>query len=221
MKFLNQCTNISSKSLKPIDNAFKQHTSKFIEFDTKLNTNTFVFIKRNFIRNKKKTFIDMFLKNSCYDGNKLKILNCCNLVNWRFFSNFFKKSNFLNIKFPNYNIFYNFSKSNEFFFDFNYILENIINVNESMFITKISKTDKKLKKKAKSKFNLELKYLNKIKRQGYIIKLLNLYSNNFNYYCYHERLLTSIITTLFDQRNSDLYKKKIYTYNSVLKKKSI
>lgn len=221
MKFLNQFNNLLLKQFKPISNAFKHYNSKFIDFDTKLNTNAFIFVKRNFIRNKKKTFVDMFLKNSCYNGKKLKMLNYCNLVNWRFFSNFLKKSNFLNTKFPNYNIFYNFSKSNEFFFDFNYILENIISVNESMFITKVSKTDKRSKKKAKSKFNLELKYLNKIKRQSYVIKLLSLYSNNFNYYCYHERLLTSIITTLFDQRNSDLYKKKIYTYNNVLKKKSI
>lgn len=221
MKFLNnyKFNNLIKFKLPSLNN--NKTPVNYVFDKDELNTNLFLFIKRNFLKNKKKSFIDMFLQNSCYNGNKLKMLNYCNLVNLLFFSNFIKKSAFLSNKFSNYNIFYNFSKSNEFFFDLSYIFENIVSLNESMFITKINKTDKKAKKKAKSKFNLELKYLDKSKRQSNVIKLLSLYSNNFNYYKFHERFLTSIITTLFDQRNSDLYKKKIYTYNSVLKKKSI
>jgi hypothetical protein len=219
LKFLNQ-NKVNSQVIKQsIVNSTL--VNNFSLEDTQSNTNMFMFIKRNFLKNKKLSFVDMFLRNSCYSGKKLKILNSCNIVSLLFFSNFIKKSNFLNNKFSNYNIFYNFSKSNEFFFDFNYILENIVNLNESIFITRVNKTDKKLKKKAKSKFNLELKYLNKFKRQNNVVKLLNLYSNNFNYYNFPERLLTSVVTTLFEQKNSDLYKKKIYTYNMVLKKKSV
>ena len=202
------------------DTRFKNNLIATNLSNNSLNINIFEFLKRNFFKKNKNNFTDMFFKNSCYNGNKIKILNCCNLVSQNFFKNFFKKSIFLSNKFPTYNIFYNFSKSNEFFFDLNYILENITTVNESMFITKVSKQDKKMKKKSKSKFNLELKYLNRFKRQGSVMKLISLYSNNFNYYRFSERLLTSITTTLFEQRNSDLYKKKMYTYNTVLKKKS-
>lgn len=183
------------------------------------NMNAFSFVRRNFSKNNY-LFVDLFLKNSSFSGKRLKMLNYCNLVSSSFFFNFLKKSKFLSNKFSNYNIFYNFSKSNEFFFDFNYILENVVSVNESIFTTKVIKVDKKVKKKDKSKFNLELKYLNRFKRQSSVIKSLNLYSNNFNYYRFNERLLTGLVTTLFEQRNSDLYKKKLYTYNMVLKKKS-
>lgn len=223
MKFLNNPilkNNFNKDYTISINNKIKQLNQN--EFDKdRVNTNLFSFIKRNFLKKNNKTFVDMFLRNSSFSGKKLKIINCCNLVSLLFFANFIKKSTFLSNKFSNYNIFYNFSKSNEFFFDFNYILENVVNLNESIFTTKVSKSDKRSKKKVKSKFNLELKYLNRVKRQSNVIKLLNLYANNFNYYKLHERLLTSVMTTLFDQKNSDMYKKKIYTYNTALKKKSI
>ncbi len=209
------CKNQFSKNLKAVK---LNNSIKSISFETP-NMNTFSFIRRNFSKNNF-LFVDLFLRNSSFSGKRLKMLNYCNLVNSMFFFNFLKKSSFLSNKFNNYNIFHNFSKSNEFFFDFNYILENIVSVNESIFTTKVSKVDKKVKKKDKSKFNLELKYLNRVKRQSNVIKSLNLYSNNFNYYKFSERLLTGLMTTLFEQRSSDLYKKKIYTYNMALKKKS-
>jgi hypothetical protein len=123
-------------------------------------------------------------------------------------------------KFNTYNIFYNFSKSNEFFFNFDFILATIFKLNESIFTVKINKNSKKLKKITKNKFNLSVKYLRKNKRVSSVFKQLFLYSNTFNYYRFDERLLASILTTLLEQANSDIYKKKLYTYNQILKKQS-
>lgn len=227
MKFLkinNYNHNNSVFSEKITFNNFN-NISKHIKYEkqyinkstTVTNSNTMVFFKNVFSKHSSCT--DIFLKNTSYSGGKLKMLSGLNNVSKLFFFNFFKKSKFLELKFPSYNIFFNFSKSNEFFFDLNYIFKNIITLNESIFSTKIVKLDKRLKKKSKSKFDFELKYLHKNKRYSHTIKLLNLYSNNFNYYKFDERILSTLFATLFEQKNSDLYKKKIYTYNNVLKQK--
>ena len=178
------------------------------------------FIKNNFKFTKgTNNLCQIFLNNSIRGGGKIKILNYLNKINSLFFFNFIRKSKFMSSKFNMYNILLNFSKSNEFFFDLNFILNNIIQINESIFVTKMVKLDKKLKKKSKSKFDIELKYLHKNKRTNNVLKSLNLYCNNFNYYHYYERLLASVVTTIFEQKNSYLYKKKIHTYSNVLKKK--
>lgn len=94
-------------------------------------------------------------------------------------------------------------------------------MNESVFVTKIqkiSKNLKKLKKTNKDKFKYDVKYMNKKKRIPNILKNVNLYSNMYNYYNYNVRLFSSITTLLFNQKNSDLYKLKIHTYSKLLKK---
>jgi hypothetical protein len=118
-------------------------------------------------------------------------------------------------------MFYNFSKSNDFFFDLNFILNNIINLNESIFNLKVVKLNKQLIKKLKRKFDFEIKYVKKNKRSNNVLKFIYLNSNSYNYYNFHERLLASFLSIFFQQKSSKIYKKKIYTYSTFLKSKKL
>jgi hypothetical protein len=155
------------------------------------------------------------------NGDKLKFFKSLNKVANTFYFSFIHKSLFLQNKFDNYTLFYNFSKENNFFFDFNFILNNLISLNESIFNIKVLKLNKKNKKRLKKKYDFEVKYLKKHKRAGNVFKALHLFSNSFNYYNYNERLLASIFTTFFFQKSSKIYKKKLLAYSSILKKKSL
>jgi hypothetical protein len=174
----------------------------------------------NFI-NKNKTNLDKLLNVILINGDKLKFLKSLNKMVSIFYFSFIHKSVFLQNKFDTYTLFYNFSKENDFFFNFDFILNNIITLNESIFNIKVLKLNKRNKKRLKKKYDFEIKYLKKEKRAGNVFKSLHLFSNSFNYYKYNERILAAIFTTFFFQKSSKIYKKKLLAYSSILKKKSL
>jgi hypothetical protein len=174
----------------------------------------------NFI-NKNKSNLDKLLNVILSNGDKLKFLKSLNSMVNIFYFSFIHKSVFLQNKFDTYTLFYNFSKENDFFFNFDFILNNIVNLNESIFNIKVLKLNKRNKKRLKKKYDFEIKYLKKEKRAGNVFKSLHLFSNSFNYYKYNERILASVFTTFFFQKSSKIYKKKLLAYSSILKKKSL
>lgn len=185
--------------------------------------------KKKFFKNSNKaltlnlntTNVDKLLNVSQRDGKKIKFLKFLNKLNNVFYYSFIFKSSFFQNKFDTYQLFWNFSKENDFFFNLNFILNNIALLNESIFTVKVIKLNKKSKKKFKKKFDFQVKYLNKNKRNLNVFKSLHLYSNSFNYYNYHERLLACLVLVFFGQKNSKIYKRKISTYSLVLKKKKL
>jgi hypothetical protein len=179
------------------------------------------FLKKETSTNDNKNNIDKFMNVILSNGNKLKFTKSLNNVVNVFYFSFFYKNLFLQNKFDNYTLFYNFSKENDFFFNFNFILNNLVSLNESIFNIKVIKVGKKSKKKVKKKYDFEVKYLKKQKRAGIVFKSIHLNSNSFNYYKYDERLLASIFTTFFFQKSSKIYKKKLLAYSSILKKKTL
>jgi hypothetical protein len=212
----------------------ENYKSDSIEYFNLENVNYKIYINSVFFRerksffssnltffNKNKTNLDKLINVVFINGDKLKFFKSLNKVVNVFYFSFIHKSVFLQNKFDNYSLFYNFSKENSFFFDFNFILNNITSLNESIFHVKVLKVNKKAKKKLKKKYDFEVKYLKKEKRAGNVYRSLHLHSNSFNYYKYDERLLASILTTFFFQKSSKLYKKKLLAYSSVLKKKSL
>lgn len=217
------------------DYFFENYKTDILEYYSFENVNYKIFINYNFIKtkrtnsNKKQdlmkdintTNINKFVNMMLKSGGKLKFFNYLNTVTNIFYYSFIYKSSFLQNKFDNYTLFFNFSRENSFFFNFNFILNNILVLNESIFNIKVVKLDKRNKKRLKKKYDFEVKYLKKQKRKGFVFKALHLYSNSFNYYKYHERLLASLLTTFFFQKNSKIYKKKLFAYSSVLKKKSL
>lgn len=188
------------------------------------------FIKKNFnpfLKNdsnnfKKKSFINSFLQNSFRFGNKLKFLSFFNKMRLNFYMLFFKKYEFFQKKFPTYNIFYNFSKTESKFFDFNFLLNLIIKNNESIFQSKAIRINKKIKQKNKTKlkYSVDIQYITSNKRPLFILKQIHMYSNYYNFYNYDERLLMSFFNIFFLEKNSDIYKNKIFIYKNLLKKNS-
>lgn len=101
-------------------------------------------------------------------------------------------------------------------------MELVLKNNNILFKTKAVKLDKKTKQKnkTKSKYSLDISYLNKDKRSNFLVKQLYLHSNNYNYYSYEDRLLMSFFNCFFLEKNSEIYKNKVFIYKSVLKKNS-
>ena len=232
-KTINQYTKIDYY----YDNYFyKNYKTDINDYYVITDINYKVFINNNFLK-KKKSFslnknkpiilnnnrsnVDKLINVSFSCGKKLKFLNYLNNLNNTFYYSFIYKSLFFQNRFENYMLFYNFSKENDFFFNLNFILNNIVNLNESIFNIKVVKLNKKLKKRFKKKFDFEVKYLRKHKRSLNVFKSLHLYSNSFNYYKYYERLLASLLLTFLNQKDSKIYKRKLVSYSLVLKRKSL
>lgn len=131
MKVLTSSLNINyTNILKSI--SFKESNSTLIGENTKIfnnkDNNLYIysfFLKKNFTKKtkltqkiKKNTSVQnilLFLQMCVNSGNKLKTLNVLNKVFFKFYLLFKKKTNFLQKRFSNYGIFYNFSKSEKKF----------------------------------------------------------------------------------------------------------
>jgi len=227
-------TNLNLKNLKQNYFNLSQNYKNLTNDDYNYYIYSF-FVKKNFTKlnitksnnTKKLNFFfkknsQIFLQNSIRGGNKLKFLSYLNSMRNNFYFFFSKKFEFVQKKFPTYNIFYNFSKTDLKFFDFDFLLNLILKNNESIFFTKAVVISKKIKQKnkTKNKYNLDVQYLKSEKRVFFTLKQLHLYSNNYNFYKYYERLLMSFFNVFFLDKNSDIYKNKIMTYKNILKKNS-
>jgi hypothetical protein len=232
LKFLSLNKNYKKFNSKKLTNNFSDFSINYknlISYDYNYYIYSF-FIKKNFFKfNKKKNLnsvfkknTHLFLQNCIKGGNKLKFLSFFNHMRNNFYFFFSKKFEFFQKKFPTYNIFYNFSKTDLKFFDFDFLLNLVLKNNESIFSTKVVAINKKLKQKTKTKnkYNIDLQYLKSEKRIFFTLKQIHLYSNNYNFYKYNERLLMSFFNVFFFEKNSDIYKNKIMTYKSILKKNS-
>jgi hypothetical protein len=171
-------------------------------------------------KNNKTSFLKNFIQVLVNGGNKLQVLKHVNKINNSFYFLYENPEKEFIKKYTSFNFFKNFSNLNSNFFNFNSILAVICELNRSIFDLKVIKLNKKEKKKRKVKYNIEIKYLSKSKRFTNVLKNINLNSNSYNYYKYDERLLASIFDGFFLQKNSVFFKKKIFIYNSVLKKRS-
>ncbi len=239
-KFFENKNKLSSKKKVFFKNVvWTNYKDNFINFDSYQYSlyNTFVFNnfskkKKSFVYNTgdanisrerrfaKKIISDKFLQVLINGGNKLKMLKCVNLIQNNFYYLYNNpERDFLN-KYQSFIFFKNFSNVNKKFFNFNFILNMILELNQTIFDLKVVKLAKREKKKKKQKYNLEVKYLSKSKRFTNVLKNLTLNANHYNYYNYNERLLASVFDNFFLQKNSTLYKKKLYVYNSILKKRS-
>lgn len=221
--------NNSLIKYKNISNLLNSSYNHYIySFFIKKNFYKISFVTRNvsvgkrFLNFSKKTNFQLFLQNCINGGNKLKMLVFLNTMRSNFYFFFSKKFDFFQKKFPTYNLFFNFSKTEKKFFDLDFIFNLILKNNESIFYTKAVKLNKKLKQKLKqkSKYNLDIQYLKSEKRDFFTLKQIHLYSNNFNFYPYDERLLMSFFNSFFLEKNSEIYKNKIMTYQNILKKNS-
>jgi hypothetical protein len=155
-------------------------------------------------------------------GNKLKANVFLNAVLRNFYFFFSRKSELFSKKYPSYDIFYTFAKGEKKFFNFNFVLNMVFLNNNSMFYSKVIRLDKRRKyqKQTKDRYSVEYTYLDPRRRKSYLLKQINLYSNNFNFYKHKDRLFISFCNTFFLEKDSEIYKSKIKIYNYILKKNS-
>lgn len=100
------------------------------------------------------------------------------------------------------------------------MIQLVLNNNDTLFGTRAVCLDKRSKQKNKSKYSVEFNYIKKNNRSIFILKQLLLNSNSYNYYTFDQRILMSFMNAFFLEKESDIYKSKIYTYKNILKKNS-
>jgi len=176
------------------------------------------FKKTNSIKKKRKNFFfpEKFLKIFQKNGLQLKYLVFLNksisFLMYNFY--FFKESkNTKNLVFKDYILIRDYMY---IFYNFNNLLKIYFDLLEQLFIFKITKLEKKYKKKSKKKFTGRYCYLQPSKRAGYVFRNIINYSTLFSEYQLTIRLGNSFIRTLTDYKESYLYKRKIDTYNNLL-----
>lgn len=172
-------------------------------------------------RIKNLTILDRFLNLFFKDGLKSKYLNYFNKsVEQVYYMLFFFSKNL------NYNehmyvetLFSTSVKKN--FYTFSSILSEIVLLLEPIFSLKIQKVEKKFRKFLKKKFTGKISYIQPRKRLHVVLRALLQYLNLFKPYHLHDRLYYSFFKTLVEQKQSFLYKKKIYMYTKLFKKDQV
>lgn len=106
------------------------------------------------------------------------------------------------------------------FFLFENILKSLIYLLSPLFNYKISKLNKKRRKKKNIKYSSKVIYITTRKRKTAVFSSLLQYSRIFLNTSFRGRLAESLFKTFIEQEDSYLYKKKLFSYNKFLKSKS-
>jgi hypothetical protein len=115
-------------------------------------------------------------------------------------------------------MYYKFAQNNKsIFFSPNFIYNNIVGFLEPTFILTLSR--KKRNKKLLKQLNVS--YIKPNKRINFCIRLINVFSKSFKYRKSSDSKCYALINTFLSNKNSILYKKKIYTYSRLLQVKKL
>ena len=192
----------------------------------------YVTFLRLFIKTKKNSFqkkittikhtslIHIFLRKIIFCGNKLRSLIVINNLVNNFYYFYVQPSPTFLEKYPTYPAFVNFLKINRQFLHIDFVLEMISSLNEAMFDFTVVRLNKRTKKKRKAKYDYELNYISPNKRYANFIKNLVSLSNDYNFYTFSDRVVSAFFDTFYFQKNSELFRRKLYVYKLILKKKS-
>lgn len=108
---------------------------------------------------------------------------------------------------PNFLNFYNFQT---ILFFFNSLLE-------PFFYMRVKKVEKKYRKKLKKKFTIQPIYVKPKKRSSFVLRSIVNYTNLFSSYSFSERLFLAVFKSFTEQKNSFLYKRKLFMYSKLFK----
>lgn len=213
---------------------------------TNLNKNIFsnYFYKWNCTNALKNVVIDFSIQKKIkYTTKKLTSLKRSNNISLLLrFLNFLVK-NGLKIRYANilssgvlklYSMFFFFNKTlaseNKYYKDMFLVIPNFLNfysfkiilhffssLLEPFFYMRVKKVEKKYRKKLKKKFTIQPIYVKPQKRVGFVLKTLVNYTNLFSSYSLSERMFLSLFKTLIEQKNSFLYRRKLYMYSKLFK----
>jgi hypothetical protein len=174
-------------------------------------TNKNILVNNNILANK-------LICYSLYRGLKLKAYNYYNNYMSLFFSFFRDFNKDMNEVYPLYSMYFEYAQNNKsIFFSPIFVYNNIVGFLEPTFVLTVAKK----KKKRKLIKQLNVSYIKPSKRILFCVRLLNVFSKSFKFRTSSDSKCFSLINTFLSNRNSILYKKKIYTYNKLLQIKKI
>lgn len=180
-------------------------------------------IKKGVIRSEKKNSIKRDLNNNLFQqyinivskkGNKEFTFSQFNISSEIFFLSL--NENF--DEFKNYKDYLSFVFLSDLvkeYNNYNFILTNTLLNLESIFDIKTKKSPKKMKRL--KPFTHEIVFIPKVKRLKNVLRVFNVYSENFKNYNLWERLFWLFLSVSLDYKKSPVYKRKLYIYKKSIK----
>ena len=180
----------------------------------KFNNKTLLSVKRRNNLNISNKFLNFFLRK----GLKIQYLKALNLGISGFYFFYFFFNKFLIKQHEGYSSVFSLIPNFIGFYHFSKMLDFFSTLLEPFFYLRVKRVEKKYRKKLKKKFVSETVYVKPQKRIGLVLRSLLYYTNIFSHNCVSERLSWALFKTLTEQKNSYLYKRKIYMYTKMFKK---
>lgn len=162
--------------------------------------------------------INRFLMVLMRHGLKIKYLNYLNTAISDIYFSFFYFDKQISSVYGNYMNAINFVSQKFNFFKISTILNFLIALLEPFFFLKFEKIQKKYKKKYKKNFIAKVVYIRPHKRLNLVLRALMNYISLFSQFELSNRLSSSLLKTIVENKTSFLYKRKIFMYNKVFKK---
>jgi len=169
-------------------------------------------------RSKNLPVVVRFLNYLFRHGLKIKTLNHLNkgLCDFYFLFFFFDKDT--NPNYKNYKDIFNLAPAFGSFYKFTNILSFLVRGLEPFFYLRVTKVEKKYRKKLKRKFTSKIDYIDPKKRSNLAFKALAYYPKLFPQYSLCTRIGQGLFKTFVEKNDSYLYRRKIFMYSKVLKK---
>jgi hypothetical protein len=169
-------------------------------------------------RSKNLPVVVRFLNYLFRHGLKIKTLNHFNkgLCDFYFLFYFFDKG--LSSDNKNYKDIFNLAPAFGSFYKFTNILSFLVRELEPFFYLRVTKVEKKYRKKLKKKFTSKITYIDPKKRSNLAFKALAYYPKLFPQYSLYARIGQGLFKTFIEKKDSYLYRRKIFMYSKVLKK---
>lgn len=169
-------------------------------------------------RHKNVSPITRFLMVLMRHGLKIKYLNYLNTAVSDVYFSFFFFDKQVNETYKNYMNIINYTAQKLNFFKINTILSFLVRLLEPFFFLKFEKIQKKYKKKYKKSFLSKIVYILPHKRLNLVVRALYNYVSLFSQFDLQNRLSSSLLKTMLENKNSLLYRRKIFMYNQVFKR---
>ena len=184
-----------------------------LEIKNKLKGNK----KRSFVMNKNLTTTNQFTKILTKKGllYKYQLVVSRMLNTHRLY--FETIDPFLNENYPQYYIYYMFSKKHIEFFNFNLLFNMAVRVVDPLLQVKVVTFPKFLQKKYKRRFDFKVKHVNVNTRLRYVLKRIILNSDFLKKKNIQDRLYDCVISIFLNPELNLVYAEKLYYYKYALR----
>jgi hypothetical protein len=158
-------------------------------------------------------FLKILKKNGMYHKYYLELLKVLNLHR-----SFFERVDLdLNSTYSSYYIFHLFSKTNLYFYSFNFLLNYITNIVDPCLQVKVVTLPKFLQKKYRKRFDFQIKHVDSGVRSRYVYKRVVLNSGFVAQNKLFNRIYSCLLTTILSPKTSLVYTEKVFFYKYALK----